>query len=184
MQLEVVQSRLLDVGSAVATPAEATGAGSKAKKLRVQFDADATPALESWIDAMDEELPQLTAFILPSGAECFRTLLLEIPWRICSELSMRLQSTAKGALPDVTPNLACGDLTDMACLNTMCVTIAGGQASSFLHMARSICRRAERAVVPLVQQGSVSADVGVYMNRLSDYLFTAARMAVSTGPLF
>ena len=87
------------------------------------------------------------------------------------------------------------------------VCLAGGQASSFLHMARSVCRRAERAVVPLVQQGSVSRvrtallnrfctrdsdepaqshsgdemtqDVGIYMNRLSDYLFTAARLAVS-----
>jgi cob(I)alamin adenosyltransferase len=34
--------------------------------------------------------------------------------------------------------------------------------------------------VPLVQQGSVSSDVGIYLNRLSDYLFTAARLAVST----
>lgn len=55
---------------------------------------------------------------------------------------------------------------------------AGGQASSYLHMARSICRRAERAVVPLIGKGSVHEDVGVFLNRLSDYLFTAARMAV------
>lgn len=34
--------------------------------------------------------------------------------------------------------------------------------------------------MPLVQQGSVSSDVGIYLNRLSDYLFTAARLAVST----
>jgi hypothetical protein len=34
--------------------------------------------------------------------------------------------------------------------------------------------------VPLVQKGSVSSDVGIYMNRLSDYLFTAARLAVQT----
>lgn len=55
---------------------------------------------------------------------------------------------------------------------------AGGKPSSFLHMARSICRRAERAVVPLIGKGSVHEDVGVFLNRLSDYLFTAARMAV------
>ena len=45
-------------------------------------------------------------------------------------------------------------------------------------MARSICRRAERAVVPLVLAESVEDSVSVYLNRLSDYLFTAARLAV------
>ena len=45
-------------------------------------------------------------------------------------------------------------------------------------MARSICRRAERAVVPLGQAKSVEDSVTIYLNRLSDYLFTAARLAV------
>jgi Cobalamin adenosyltransferase len=66
-QLEIIQSRLLDVGSAVATPVEASGPGTAAKQQRVQFDAEATSALEAWIDQMDQELPQLTNFILPSG---------------------------------------------------------------------------------------------------------------------
>jgi hypothetical protein len=68
LQLEIIQSRLLDVGSAVATPAETTGVGSTAKKQRVEFDETAASRLEEWIDQMDEELPQLTMFILPSGA--------------------------------------------------------------------------------------------------------------------
>ena len=55
------------MGSAVATPAESS---SKYKKERVRFDDAAITNLECWIDAMDEELPQLTNFILPSG-ECY-----------------------------------------------------------------------------------------------------------------
>ena len=55
------------MGSAVATPMEAGGPGAATKQQRVQFDAGATSALETWIDQMDQELPQLTNFILPSG---------------------------------------------------------------------------------------------------------------------
>ena len=44
------------------------------------------------------------------------------------------------------------------------------------HVARSICRRAERAVVALGQTETVSEGAVVYLNRLSDFLFTLARV--------
>jgi len=53
----------------------------------------------------------------------------------------------------------------------------GSQASSALHLARTVCRRAERRVVPLLREGKVSTDVGVFLNRLSDLLFVMARVA-------
>eukprot|EP00511_Aplanochytrium_stocchinoi_P001272 CAMPEP_0204831744 /NCGR_PEP_ID=MMETSP1346-20131115/11487_1 /ASSEMBLY_ACC=CAM_ASM_000771 /TAXON_ID=215587 /ORGANISM="Aplanochytrium stocchinoi, Strain GSBS06" /LENGTH=190 /DNA_ID=CAMNT_0051963021 /DNA_START=291 /DNA_END=863 /DNA_ORIENTATION=+ len=52
---------------------------------------------------------------------------------------------------------------------------SGGKCAAHLHVARTLSRRAERRVVVLVQQEQVEPSVGVYMNRLSDYLFTAAR---------
>lgn len=55
--------------------------------------------------------------------------------------------------------------------------LAGGSpAGAALHVARTVCRRAERAVVGLGEQ-AVDAEVIVYLNRLSDLLFVMARAA-------
>ncbi|KAL9184268.1 hypothetical protein ACHAXT_002354 [Thalassiosira profunda] len=52
----------------------------------------------------------------------------------------------------------------------------GSPASAQLHVARTVCRRAERRMVPLVQgEGTVDPAALAYVNRLSDYFFTAAR---------
>lgn len=117
-RLAELQSRLLDVGSAVATP---LGASSDAKRRRGAFSgaAAATARLEAWIDEMDAELPPLRNFILPSG----------------------------------------------------------GRAAALLHVARAVCRRAERAAAPLVREGQLDGGVLAFLNRLSDFLFQAARWA-------
>lgn len=51
----------------------------------------------------------------------------------------------------------------------------GAPAGAALHLARTVCRRAERAVVALAAAEPVSPDVLVYLNRLSDLLFVCAR---------
>jgi len=113
-QLERIQSLLLDLGSAIATPLDAS---STQQLKRTHFDPRHVDVLEEWIDCIDQHLPRLTRFILPSG----------------------------------------------------------GRAASFLHLARTVCRRAERRVVSMVREGHCSESVMIFLNRLSDYLFTAAR---------
>ncbi|HEY4540382.1 MAG TPA: cob(I)yrinic acid a,c-diamide adenosyltransferase [Faecalibacter sp.] len=51
----------------------------------------------------------------------------------------------------------------------------GNQASSHAHVARCICRRAERLIVALGHEETVRPEIAKYVNRLSDYLFTIAR---------
>jgi len=115
LQLEEIMSRLFDIGAAVATPIDSA---PEYKLTRTKFDGNShTTNLESWIDTLDQELPPLTTFILPSG----------------------------------------------------------GMTAAYLHVARTTCRRAERRVHALVEQGKVEKDAAVYLNRLSDYLFMAAR---------
>jgi len=51
----------------------------------------------------------------------------------------------------------------------------GNQASSICHVARCICRRAERIIVKLNDMDSVDPLIIQFMNRLSDHLFTLSR---------
>lgn len=52
----------------------------------------------------------------------------------------------------------------------------GSNAISYCHIARCVCRRAERLTVHLAEESTVDEKVNIYLNRLSDYLFTLARL--------
>lgn len=54
---------------------------------------------------------------------------------------------------------------------------AGCRAASAAHLARSICRRAERRILSLAAEYPVEKQAQVYVNRLSDYLFLLSRKA-------
>lgn len=52
----------------------------------------------------------------------------------------------------------------------------GSRAASYAHVCRTVCRRAERCILRLVETGAeVDDNVTAYVNRLSDYLFVLAR---------
>ena len=54
---------------------------------------------------------------------------------------------------------------------------AGSGPAAQLHVARTVCRRAERCVVGLHDDSPATQSTIAYLNRLSDYLFVAARFA-------
>jgi cob(I)alamin adenosyltransferase len=53
----------------------------------------------------------------------------------------------------------------------------GSEFAARLHLARCICRRAERSIIELDAQEQVGDEAKIFINRLSDWLFTAARTA-------
>ncbi|KAK8808614.1 hypothetical protein WA158_008515 [Blastocystis sp. Blastoise] len=114
-----VQSRLFDLGAAIATPT--TGKSDEERLKRVLFTDDNILRLEHWIDELDSKLPPFKTFTIPSSYT----------------------------------------------------------ASAHLQVARSVCRRAERHVVPLVERGEVDPVVQRYLNRLSDFLYVCGRWAVN-----
>ncbi len=108
--LKEIQDTLFTVGGILAS------APGKKPDYLVLSESDIT-LLETGIDQMEEELPDLKSFILPGG----HTIV------------------------------------------------------SYCHLARVVCRRAERRVVGLAQEEEVDDIVITYLNRLSDYLFVLAR---------
>jgi cob(I)alamin adenosyltransferase len=70
---------------------------------------------------------------------------------------------------------------ELAPLRTF-VLAGGTPAAAYLHLARTVCRRAERRIVELKDSGeSVSPEVMSYINRLSDFLFVASRYLNDKG---
>lgn len=57
----------------------------------------------------------------------------------------------------------------------------GNPAAAWLHLARTVCRRAERSVVTLQRQETINPHALIYLNRLSDLLFVLARVANGGG---
>lgn len=110
--LERVQNELFDLGADLSVPFD-----DPRERLRV------TPEQVAWLeqlcDRVNEELSELTSFVLPGGTE----------------------------------------------------------AAARLHVARTVCRRAERLAVGLAGRASVNPAGLAYLNRLSDLLFILARGA-------
>jgi cob(I)alamin adenosyltransferase len=100
-----------------------------------------------------------------------------------SVLATPAGSKAATAIPKVQPSWATdmeraidGFDKELAALSAF-ILPGGTKAAAALHFARTVCRRAERHVVPLFRAGKVDVEVVVYLNRLSDLLFTMARVA-------
>ncbi len=112
-----------------------------------------------------------------------RNLLKEIQDRlftIGAELAADPERSTK-KLPDLKPEdiaLLEQEMDTMSAILpalTHFVLPGGNTAVSFCHVARCICRRAERLAVHLATDSHVNENVLVYLNRLSDYLFVLSR---------
>ena len=106
-----IQNELFDVGADLSVPWGVTD--------RLRVEQGMIDRLEALCDELNAELPELTSFVLPGGAE----------------------------------------------------------AAARLHVARTVCRRAEREVLLGSEEVDLNPLVLVYLNRLSDLLFILARSA-------
>lgn len=109
--LQSIQSRLFDVGTHLAAEP------GKKNLILPEIKEEFITLLETYIDKMNEKLPELKFFILPGGS----------------------------------------------------------RATATCHIARTVCRRAERCVVRVAKNEEIEPILVRYLNRLSDFLFVLAR---------
>jgi cob(I)alamin adenosyltransferase len=126
-----------------------------------------------------DETSSAIALILaePSVPEPMRQLLTQVQndlFEVGAELSM---PEYKGVDADYVVALeqALDRINDHLPPLKEFVLPGGGRAAAACHLARTICRRAERVAWALAERETVSADLLHYLNRLSDLLFVAAR---------
>jgi cob(I)alamin adenosyltransferase len=150
--------------------------GTKVPKSDIRIDTYGTvDELNSWIGLVNDQ----------GGVASMHHQLREIQDRlftIGSSLATDADKEIKMRLPDLHE----GDILFLEnCIDEMTAELPemksfilpGGHVSvSTIHIARCVCRRAERLAVQMQQNGLfVDQQVIRYLNRLSDYLFTLAR---------
>lgn len=93
-----------------------------------------------------------------------------------SEYALRMSEAQSTRLETELDTLN-GDLSPLDSF----VLPGGSPPSAYLHLARTVCRRAERAAVALAAQSPVNPAALTYLNRLSDFLFVAGRWCNDQG---
>ncbi len=81
----------------------------------------------------------------------------------CTEKDIEKLETEMDLMLDVLPKL------------NYFILPTGSQGTAYAHVARTVCRRAERRIVELSEKTEVDKNLIKYINRLSDYLFVLAR---------
>jgi cob(I)alamin adenosyltransferase len=141
-----------------------------------------------------DELMSVLALVTASAeaeAAPWATRLCDLVRRVQNELFnlgatlAMLPEDVRPATPRILPRHVKQLERDIDALNgelpalTSFVLPGGGPAAAALHQARTVCRRAERAVIRLGRTAPLPDEAVRYLNRLSDLLFVAARWAAA-----
>jgi len=122
---------------------------------------------ERFDDRVDELLARVQSCLFDLGAELATAPDSKV------ELGIALVSEAEVLALELAIDAAEAELTPLKTF----VLPGGSRAAAWLHLARTVCRRAERGLVALAETTAVRGECIRYLNRLSDTLFVLARLA-------
>ena len=150
--------------------------GIRIKKSDVRLEAYGT------VDELSAHLGLLAA-MMADGSD--RDTIIRIQnnlFNVCTHLAIDQSQTPlypSGHLPDGEIAFLEQEVDRMMALlpeHQGFVLPGGTQAAAQAHVARTVCRRAERRITELAEVAAVGSEVRQYVNRLSDYLFVLAKI--------
>ena len=124
------------------------------------------------IDELNSQLAVLACHAPDSFTESIRIIQNEL-FNVGAELSMGQQMFKQENVDWLEQSL--DELNQFLTPLKEFILPGGGLAASHCHVARVICRRAERSLVSFSKQDTLNRYLLAYINRLSDYLFVLAR---------
>jgi cob(I)alamin adenosyltransferase len=154
------------------------GGGRVAKshpRVEAYGDVDELNAVLGLVRATDP-LPRIDDVLLPIQRDLFAIgALLATPDREKMRQHLEKARVDEARIADLEHAIDDGD-AELEPLRAFIVP-GGTPKAAALHVARTVCRRAERRVVQLRADAEIPQLVVIYLNRLSDLLFTLARVA-------
>ncbi len=151
------------------------GGGQRVAKDSLRIDAYGT------VDELNSVIGvAIAAGLHDSMRERFHTIQ-QVLFNLGSDLCILEEDKERFAVPRIEPRHVENLETWMDEWNeeleplTSFILPGGDMAAAQLHVARTVCRRAERLVIALSREEQVGDQVIPYLNRLSDFLFVASR---------
>jgi len=145
------------------------GDGSRVEKDHIRVEAFGT------VDELNSTIGMVLAHDIPEKVQtCFNKVqhhLFDLGGELCIPGHTALDENYITYLENTLDELN----ADLPNLKEF-ILPAGGKATSSCHLARTVCRRAERRIITLSKSEKISPYSISYLNRLSDLLFVAARV--------
>ena len=151
--------------------------GRRVAKYSLRIDAYGT------VDELNAVIGIALTHEMPSQIQEHLTILSSLLFTVGSDLATPQDASVKSSVPSVTEDYVAqlekwidSYEEQLPALKNF-ILPGGSPAGAHLHLARTVCRRAERAIVALKQEEDINPTVLRFINRLSDYFFVAARYA-------
>lgn len=149
--------------------------GTRVPKTHIRLEAYGT------VDELNSNLGLLITYLPDDWDKNFLQHVQDKLFAVGSHLATDQEKTKLYEISIITPALIEAIEKEIDHLDSLLSPLSnfilpgGSRGAAICHICRTVCRRAERRILALAEQVEISPELLIYVNRLSDYLFTLSR---------